>query len=102
MQIKFKTAYDINTPLIVPQKDLLEQWIKSCDEYQIKFIEKANLDFKDYDMLKYPNQEQLRKEYTTYLATFNSDLSEENVAKCFKEFAKSYRILELTIIPENY
>ena len=102
MQIKFKTAYPINTSPIVAQTDLLGQWSKSCEADQIKFIKQAVVEFTDYDMREYPNQIQLKKEYATYLSTFNSDYSDENVNRCFKEFAKKFRILELTITPEDY
>jgi hypothetical protein len=102
MQIKFKTAYPINIFPIVAQEELLNQWSKSCRECQVKFIDKAKIDFTTYDMLEYPDQKQLKKEYATYLSTFNPDCSDENVERCFKEFAKKYRILELTITPEDY
>lgn len=102
MQIKFKTAYHINTSPIAAQTELLNQWSKSCESDQIKFIKKAIIEFTDYDMCEYPNQTQLKKEYATYLSTFNSERSFENIERCFKEFAKEYRILELTITPEDY
>lgn len=102
MQIKFKTAYSANTDPIVAQTALLDQWSKSCENDQIKFIKKADIEFTNYNIYEYPNQTQLKKEYATYLSTFNSDCSDENVSRCFKEFAKKYRILELTITPEDY
>lgn len=102
MQIKFKTAYGLNTDPIIAQIDLLEQWTKSCQECQVKFIDKAKITFITYDMLEYPDQTQLKKEYALYLSSFNSDTSAENIEACFKEFAKEYHILELTITPEDY
>ena len=102
MHIKFKTIYGPEAPLIMVQKELLRQWATSCEECQMKFIQEANIIFNDYSMPEYPNQKQLKKEYSRYLATFNPDLSDENVANCFKEFAKQYRVLELVITPEDY
>lgn len=102
MQIKFRVCYPIHTDPIVAQESLLDQWAKSCARQQIKFIKKTNLKFNIYNLLEYPDQEIIKKEYTTYLATFNSDLSDENIDRCLKRFSEDYYLMELVITPEDY
>lgn len=102
MQIKFRVCYPIHTDPIVAQESLLDQWAKSCARQQIKFIKKTNLKFNTYNLLEYPDQEIIKKEYTTYLATFNSDLSDENIDRCLKRFSEDYYLMELVITPEDY
>lgn len=101
MQIKFITAYGMCTNQTVAQKNLLDQWANCCENSQIKFIEKATITFTTYDLLEYPDQARLKREYTAYIADFNSDLTEEKVNYCLKEFAKDYKLMELTIIVED-
>ena len=101
MQIKFKTAYSINTHPIIAQTELLKQWCESYHNDQVNFISRALVDFIDYDILEYPNQDQLKKEYTHYLSTFSSDLSDENVERCLRAFASEYKLMELTITVED-
>lgn len=97
MQIKFITAYGIYTDHTVAQKNLLGQWANCCENSQIKFIEKATVTFTTYGLLEFPDQARLKREYTAYIADFNSDLTEEKVNYCLKEFAKDYKLMELTI-----
>ena len=100
MQIKFITAYGMYTNPAVAQKNLLDQWANCCENCQIKFIEKATVTFTTYGLLEYPDQARLKKEYTAYIADFNSDLTDEKVNYCLKEFAKDYKLMELVITVE--
>lgn len=102
MQIKFRVCYPKDTDPIVAQESLLDQWAKSCAKQQIKFIKKTLLKFNTYNLLDYPDQEVIKKEYIAYLSTFNSDLSDENVDRCLKGFSEKYQLMELIITPEDY
>ena len=102
MQVKFKTAYSKESSPDIAQMELLEQWVDAIKNSQIKYIQTAKIDFIDYDISEYYNQEQLLREYTTYLSTFNSDhANEEYVKKVFKEFSKDFRLLEMVITVED-
>ena len=102
MQIKFRVCYTKHTDQIVAQAELLNQWANSCKEQQIKFIKETRLKFNIYDLLDYPDQEVLKKEYAAYLAIFNSNLSEENINYYLKGFSEAYYLMELVITPEDY
>ena len=102
MQIKFRVWCPKHTDPIVAQKNLLKQWAESCDRQQIKFIKKTSLKFNIYDLLEdYPNPEVLKKEYISYLASFNSDLSDENINRCLKGFSEDYYLMELVIVVDD-
>lgn len=102
MQIKFKTTYSINSSPDIAQIALLEQWMEAVKNSQINYIKNAKIAFIDYDLLEYPEQEQLLKEYTRYFASFNSNYTnKEIVEEAFEEFSKHYRLLELVITPED-
>lgn len=103
MQIKFRVWCPRHTDPIVAQESLLDQWAKSCASQQIKFIKKTSLEFNIYNLLEaYSDPEIIKKEYTSYLATFNSDLSDENIDRCLKSFSEDYYLMELVITPEDY
>jgi hypothetical protein len=102
MQIRFRVCYPKHTDPIIAQENLLDKWVKSCERQQIKFIEKASLSFNTYEMLEYPDQELLKKEYAIYFTAFNSDLSKENIDCCFERFSEDYYLMELVITPEDY
>jgi hypothetical protein len=101
MQIKFRVCYSKCQDPLTAQESLLNQWADSCAKQQIKFIKRTLLKFNTYDLLEYPDQELIKKEYTTYLATFNSDLSDENIDRCLKGFSEDYYLMELVITPED-
>ena len=96
MQIKFKTAYFINTPPYKVQADLLNLWQQSLEARQIKVIKKANIAFNDYALLEYPEQDALKKEYITY-NSYTGDID-----ALFKSLNTRFRIMELVITPEDY
>ena len=102
MQIKFKTAYSLNSSPEIAQIALLEQWTEAIKNSQINYIKNAKIEFIEYKLLDYPDQEQLLKEYTVYFASFNSNYTDsEIVEEAFKEFSNHYRLLELVITPED-
>ena len=101
MQIKFRVCCPNHTDPIIAQESLLRQWAESCTRQQLKFIKNTRLKFNIYNLLEYPDQEIIKKEYTSYLATFNSDLSDENVNRCLKGFSKDYYLMELVITVED-
>lgn len=101
MQIKFKTGYSIGTPLSYVQAGLLNIWYKSLEASQIKFIKKANIEFIDYDLCEYPNQDKLKEELTSYYNSFNTKQSEHLSEKAFNNLIGKLRILELVITPED-
>lgn len=102
MRIKFKTAYSVNAHPDIAQRALLEQWANAITHSQINYIKNAKIEFVEYNLLDYPDQEQLLREYTAYFASFNSNYTDSEIVKeAFKEFSNHYRLLELVITPED-
>ena len=66
MQIKFLTLYhdfdDESTSKRYAQDSLIYMWQRSIQLQQVKFISSAMVDFKDYNILEYPDQAKARKE----------------------------------------
>jgi hypothetical protein len=103
MQIKFKAAYSVESSPDATQMELLQQWTNAIKNSQIKYIQNAKIEFIDYDLLEYYNQEKLLGEYAAYLSTFNHNYAnEEYVKEAFKEFSKDFRLLEMVITPDEY
>ena len=102
MLIKFKTAYSVNANLYIAQRALLEQWANAITNSQINYINKAKIEFVEYNLLDYPDQDQLLKEYTTYFSSFSPNWeNKEAVEAAYKEFSNNYRLLELVITLED-
>lgn len=102
MQIKFRVAYNKKSSPDIAQMELLEQWVDAIKNSQIKYIQTAKIEFIDYDISEYYNQEKLLEEYTTYISTFNPEhTNEEYVKKVFKEFSNDFRLLEMVITVED-
>ena len=98
MQIKFLTGHDPKANPIITQADLLQQWYKSIEKSQIKFIQNANIKFIDYDISDYPDQDKIKKAISDYLGYSCEFLDEET----YEEFATKFRVMELIITVENY
>ena len=63
MQIKFLNIYNRNyDELLRVQWELLEFWKRSIEEDQVDFIRSAQIEFKDYSMLEYPDQIRAKRE----------------------------------------
>jgi hypothetical protein len=66
MQIKFLTIYhdfdDEITSKRYAQDSLIYMWQRSVQTQQVKFISSAKVEFKDYNIMEYPNQEKARRE----------------------------------------
>lgn len=66
MQIKFLTIYhDFDDETIskrYAQESLIYMWQRSVQTQQVKFISSAKVEFKDYAIFEYPNQEKARRE----------------------------------------
>lgn len=103
MTIKFKTCYISETSSSIVQADLLRMWADSLDNYQIKFIKDANIEFIDYLMLEYPEREKLREEYIACSTDFfNATFTEELLKETLKTFDTDFRVMELVITPKEY
>ena len=59
MQIKFLTIYhgfdDEITSKRYAQESLIYMWQRSVQTQQVKFISSAKVEFKDYNIIEYPN-----------------------------------------------
>jgi hypothetical protein len=63
MVITFLNIYNSNyDELLQVQWELLEFWKQSIAADQINFIHSAKVEFKDFSMLDYPNQERAKRE----------------------------------------
>lgn len=66
MQIKFLTIYhefeDTDYSKREAQDRLLYMWMRSLQLKNIKFISKAQVEFKDYSVKEYPNQDKAKRE----------------------------------------
>ena len=67
MQIKFLTIYhdfddDVELSKRYAQDSLIYMWQRSVQLQQVKFISSATVDFKDYNILEYPDQAKAKKE----------------------------------------
>ena len=69
MQIKFLTIYhdlaDVEDAKSNAQYALLGMWQNSLLLQNIGFVESAKVEFKDYGLFDYPNQERAKKEIDT-------------------------------------
>lgn len=112
MQIKFLTLYhdfdDENTSKRYAQDSLIYMWQRSVQLQQVKFIASAQVDFKDYSILDYPDQVKARKEI------WNAYGHKDKQSKCkqvwrwagkeytdfeyfYSKVAEQKRLMELTI-----
>ena len=102
MQIKFLTSistqgdYDANVAL--GQAELLTIWAKCIENTQIKFINKAKIEFIDYDFSDYPDQSKTNKAISEYFG-YSCELLNKDT---YEEFLTEFRILELVITVEDY
>lgn len=102
MQIKFLTSicaqgnYEVNKAL--GQAELLTIWSKCIQSCQIKFINKATIEFIDYDFSDYPDQEKTNKAISEYFGYSYKLLDEDT----YEDFLTKFRILELVITIEDY
>lgn len=97
MEIKFTTAYETDTPKIFAQADLLYMWYRNIEDSQIKFIKKANIEFIDYSIKDYPDQDKVKKALAN-----GTGYEQEQLEEAYKTLLEQTRVMELIIIPEDY
>lgn len=113
MQIKFLTIYDYDTEILQVQYELLDFWRQSIARDQIKFIRKAEVNFKDYTFAEYPDQEKLIKQlkksvvsgYDAYTASqfWIANARQYNTfEELYEALSKTHHLMELIITPEDY
>lgn len=114
MVISFLNIYNGNyDERLQVQWELLEFWKQSIVADQLDFIHSAKVEFKDYSMLEYPNQERARLEVS------NARVHKINKAgavqiywewagkryldfdELYKDIAVEHRLMELTITTEE-
>jgi hypothetical protein len=114
MQIKFLNIYDYYD--IEPsqvQYELLDFWRQSIVRDQINFIYKAKIEFKDYSFMEYPDQEKLIKQLQKNIVSgYDADIESQfwvigkkryiSFEELYNYLAKTHRLMELTITPEDY
>ena len=114
MVISFLNIYNYNyEERLQAQCELLEFWKRSIEEDQINFIHAAKVEFKDYSMFEYPNQERAMREasnacvhkinkagavsiYWEWAGKRYWDLD-----KLYEDMAAEHRLMELTITTEE-
>ena len=96
MQIKFKKAFFPDEPKELLQAELLEVWKNNIEKYQVKFISAATVNFADYDIIEYPDQDKLCSD----LIKNNIQEAKENPKQFIESLAGKLRIMELTITAE--
>lgn len=116
MQIKFLTIYhdfdDEATSKRYAQDSLIYMWQRSVQTQQVKFISSARVDFKDYSIIEYPNQEKARREiYQAYGHKDKSSNSKQvwrwggetytDFEVFYNKIAEQKRFMELTITVED-
>jgi hypothetical protein len=97
MQIKFLVGRSPKENPVIAQAALLEQWYNSIENNQIKFIKTATINFIDYDISDYPDQDKIKNAIIDSL-----DCSEEAFEDTYNAVAESTRIMELIITLEDY
>ena len=117
MQIKFLTIYhdfdDVEYSKREAQDSLLYMWMRSLQLQRIKFISAAKVEFKEYSLLEYPNQEKARKEiWNAYghkdrrsknkIVWRWSGIEYDDFEAFYAKVAEQKRLMELTITPEDY
>jgi hypothetical protein len=110
MQITFLNIYNFyeSTPAQA-QYELLGFWQQSIKNNQINFINKAKIEFIEYSLAEYPDQERLCKEIN-WKTSYHLDNKQfwQALGKCYDTFdvlyddiAKSHYLMELTITLEE-
>ena len=112
MQIKFLTLYhdfdDESTSKRYAQDSLIYMWQRSVQLQQVKFIASAQVDFRDYNILDYPDQAKARKEiWTAYGHTDKQSKGKQvwrwageeytDFENFYSKVAEQKRFMELTI-----
>lgn len=116
MQIKFLTIYhefdDAEYSKRFAQDSLIYMWQRSVQTQQVKFISYAKVEFKDYNILEYADQERARRE--VHQAYGHKDRASNNkqvwrwCGNTYTDFdifynklAEQKRFMELTITVED-
>lgn len=110
MQIKFLNIYDCrDIERCQVQYELLEFWQNAIVHDQINFINSALIEFKEYSLEEYPDQEKLCKEIN-YKTNYhlNGQQFWQALGKrydvfedLYNDLAKGHRLMELTITVEE-
>ncbi len=113
MQIKFLTIYGMpgqGGGHIEAQYDLLNYWQRSLINCQTLPIKQAKIEFNEYSLVEYYDQEKLVKEinYKTSYYLDNKQFWQamgkryDMFEDLYNDLAKTYRLMELVITPEDY
>jgi len=116
MQIKFLTIYhefdNVEYSKQQAQDSLLFMWMRSLQLQQVKFISTAKVEFKDYALLNYPDQEKAKKEIYQAYSHRNKKTKHVEYWWCGKQYsdfdtlynalAEQKHLMELIITVEDY
>ena len=112
MQIKFLTIYGIpgqGGGYMEAQYDLLTYWQRSLINGQMLLLKQASIEFKDYALTEYYDQEKLIKEIN-YKTSYHLDDKQfwqalgkryDVFEDLYNDLAKNHRLMELVITIEN-
>ena len=112
MQITFLTIYldDTDFGLANAQWDLLSMWQAAISNNTIKIIAEAKINFKNYSLPEYPDQEKLTKEIN-YKTSYHLNDGQfwlalgkryDTFEELYNDLAKTHRLMELVITVEDY
>lgn len=110
MVIKFLTIYDyFDTEICQVQHELLEFWQNAIVYDQVPFITKAIIEFTEYALPDYPDQEKLNKEINNKTSYHLGNLQfwqalgklYTSFDELYTELANTHRLMELSITIEE-
>lgn len=115
MQIKFLTIYGSpihGSSATDAQYELLGFWQRSVGYDQVKTIKKATVEFNDYSFEEYDDQEKLCNEIKKSICSGYNHLHNTRYWQwagkyyyvfkdLYNDLAKTHRLMELVITPEN-
>ena len=116
MQIKFLTIYhefdDVEYSKRFAQDSLIYMWQRSVQTQQVKFISSAKVEFKDYNILEYADQERARREVQQAYGHKDKASGNKQVWRWggdtytdfdlfYNKLAEQKRFMELTITVED-
>lgn len=114
MVISFLNIYNYNyEEQLQVQWELLEFWKRSIEEDQVDFIHSAKVEFKDYTMREYPNQERAMREVSNacvHKINNNGVISiywewagkrYYDFDKLYEDMAAEHHLMELSITTED-
>ena len=114
MVISFLNIYNCNyDERLQVQWELLEFWKRGIEEDQVDFIHSAKVEFKDYTMLDYPDQDRAKREVSNACVRKINKAGTVQIYwewagkrywdldKLYEDMAAEHRLMELTITTEE-